>query len=119
MTEKKRLQAPPLSNPQKKYLRGLGHELTPLVFIGREGLSETVFEAVDTALLSHELIKVKIVNTSSVEKHDAAAVIPQQTGSALVQLIGKTLLLYRANPKRKKDDQIRLPKKTAAIKPSS
>lgn len=109
MTEKNTTPPPPLTNQQKKYLRGLGHHLTPLVYIGKEGLAESVIEAVKTALVSHELIKVKIVNTSSVNKHEAAEFVPEKTASSLVQLIGKTLLIYRKNPKRKKEDQIKLP----------
>jgi RNA-binding protein len=109
MNDKERPRAPDLSNTQKKYLRTLGHNLTPLVYIGREGIAKNVIEAIDTALLSHELIKVKIVSTSTVNKHEAAISIPDQTGSQIVQLIGKTLLLYRKSSKRKKDDQIKLP----------
>ncbi|MBT8362925.1 MAG: ribosome assembly RNA-binding protein YhbY [Desulfobacterales bacterium] len=109
MTEKEKRATTDLSNAQKKYLRGLGHHLTPLVYIGREGIVGNVIEAIDSALLSHELVKVKIVNTSSVSKHEAATHIPEQTASQLVQLIGKTLLLYKNNPKRKKEDQIKIP----------
>mgnify|MGYP001488433232 CR=1 FL=1 len=100
---------PTLNNAQKKHLRGLGHHLEPMVMIGREGLSESVIQAVDYALLSHELIKVKIINTSSVNKHEAAEFLPAHTSSTLVQLIGKTLLLFRRNKKRKKEEQIKLP----------
>jgi len=110
MTETKKTSIPPLSNAQKKFLRGLGHDLSPVVYIGKEGLIETVVEAIETALVAHELIKVKIVNTAKMTKNEAAETIPSLTASALVQLIGKTLLLYRRNPKRKKDEQIRLPK---------
>lgn len=108
MTEKKTTPHP-LTNAQKKYLRGLGHHLTPLVYIGKEGLADSVIDAVETALIARELIKVKIVNTSSVSKHEAAEIVPDRTGSSLVQLIGKTLLIYRKNPKRKKEEQIKLP----------
>ena len=102
---------PPLSlnNAQKKFLRKLGHALTPIVYIGKEGLSPTVVEAIDVALTSHELIKVKLVNTDTISKHEAAEQVPPETGCVLVQLIGKTLLIYRPNPKRKKDKQISLP----------
>jgi len=108
MTEKKK-NPQPLTNAHKKYLRGLGHHLTPLVYIGKEGIGDSVIDAVDSALAAHELIKVKIINTSSVSKHEAAEIVPERTGSSLVQLIGKTLLVYRKNPKRKKEDQIKLP----------
>ena len=109
MTDKKQNRPAPLTNTQKKYLRGLGHQLAPLVYIGKEGLTDNLYDALETALLSHELIKVKIINTSSVQKGAAAELLPEKTGSSLVQLIGKTLLLYRKNPKRKKEEQIRVP----------
>lgn len=99
-----------LTNAQKKHLRKLGHDLNPMVYIGKEGLSETVVSAVDDSLRHHELIKVKIINTDKISKHEAAEQVPSRTGSMLVQLIGKTLLLYRANHEKKKDERIRLPR---------
>ena len=39
-----------LSNAQKKFLRKLGHSLNPIVYIGKEGLSDTVILAVEEAL---------------------------------------------------------------------
>ena len=101
-TEEKK-QKPALTNAQKKHLRKLSHELNPVVFIGKEGLAESVYAAIDSALESHELIKVKILNNSPVHKKDAAETVPQTSGSALVQLIGKTLVLYRKSKKKKKD----------------
>jgi RNA-binding protein len=110
MTESKKASSPQLSNKQIKHLRGLGHKLTPLVLIGKEGLNDNILQAVETELDNHELIKVKIGTNSSVDKKEAADIVPESTSSALVQLIGKTLLLYRANPKRPKDKRIYLPK---------
>ena len=109
MTEQKDTGVTELSNAQKKYLRKLSHELAPVVYIGKEGLAPTVVEAIDAALTSHELIKVKIINTTKISKDEAAEIVPAKSGSTLVLLVGKTLLLYRKNPKRKKDEQIRLP----------
>ncbi len=99
-----------LSNKQIKYLRGIGHKLSPLVLVGKEGLSESLVAAVAAELDNHELIKVKIGNNSGVDKKHAAAFLPQSTSSFLVQLIGKTLLLYRENPERDKENRIKLPK---------
>lgn len=98
-----------LSNKQVKYLRGIGHKLSPLILVGKEGLSESLVAAVATELDNHELIKVKIGNNSDVDKRDAATLLPQLTSSILVQLIGKTLLLYKENPERNKKKKIKLP----------
>ena len=101
----------PLTNAQKKFLRKLGHDLNPVVYIGKEGLSETVVSAIDEALDHHELIKIKIINTDKISKQEAADRVPELSHSQLVQLIGKTLLVYRRNKNKKRDEQIPLPKK--------
>jgi len=101
--------APQLSAKQTKYLRGLGHKLSPLVLIGKEGMSPQLLEAVDAELCNHELLKVKIGSNSSVDKNEAALHIPEATASALVQFIGKTLLLYRPNPDKAREKRLQLP----------
>jgi RNA-binding protein len=98
-----------LTTKQKKYLKGLGHHLSPVVLIGKEGLSANLIEATTLELEHHELIKVKIGNNSGVSKHEAAATLPEASKSELVQLIGKTLLLFKENPQRPKDERISLP----------
>lgn len=99
-----------LSARQKKYLKGLAHPLTPLIQIGKEGISEGLIAATALELVRHELIKVKIGNNSGLEKNETAQILSERTDSYLVQLIGKTLLLYKKNPKRPKEEQIVLPK---------
>lgn len=101
---------PQLSNKQVKYLRGLGHSLSALVLIGKEGITDKLIKSAKTELLNHELIKAKVGTNSSVNKNEAAQILPQATNSTLVQFIGKTLLLYKPNPKRPKDKRIILPK---------
>ncbi|MBU0664883.1 MAG: ribosome assembly RNA-binding protein YhbY [Proteobacteria bacterium] len=99
-----------LTGKQKKFLKGLGHHLSPLISIGKEGLTENVFKATRQELLSRELIKVKIGNNSNIKKQEAAELLPAATDSSLVQLIGKTLLLYKENPKIDKEHRISLPR---------
>ena len=99
-----------LTTKQKKFLKGLGHNLSPLVLVGKEGLTESLVAAVNLELGHHELIKVKIGNNSTVTKQEAALRLPEAVSCALVQLIGKTLLLYKENPQRSREDRIILPK---------
>jgi len=99
-----------LSAKQKKFLKGLGHHLAPLISIGKEGLTENVLKATKQELLARELIKIKIANSSHIKKQEAAELLPQATDSTLVQLIGKTLLIYKENPKIDKEHRISLPR---------
>jgi RNA-binding protein len=110
MSEKKTQPVPALTTRQKQFLKGLGHPLSPLVQIGKEELSPGVIESIKSELFNHELIKVKIGSNCGLEKHSTAQTITEQTESSLVQLIGKTIILYKANPKRAKDKRIILPK---------
>lgn len=98
-----------LTAQQKQFLKGAAHALSPLVQIGKDGLSSGVMESIKNELLHHELIKVKIGNNSGLEKKEASAEIAKKSGAAMVQLIGKTIVLYKKNPKRAKEKRIKLP----------
>jgi len=110
MTEQKFPPAPTLTSRQKQFLKGLAHPQNAVVLIGKEELSPGVVETIKSELLHHELIKVKIGSNCGLEKNSAAKTIAEQTQSALVQLIGKTIVLYKANPKRDKEKRIVLPR---------
>jgi RNA-binding protein len=110
MSEKKTQPAPTLTTKQKQVLKGLAHPLSPVVLIGKEELSPGVIETIKNELINHELIKVKIGSNCGLEKHSSAQKITEQTESSLVQVIGKTIVLYKANPKRAKNKRIILPK---------
>lgn len=87
-----------LTGKVKKQLRGLGHHLNPVVYVGREGITSTVLMATGEALAAHELIKVKLGQNCPLGKKQAAEQLAQRSEAALVQLIGKTVLLYLPNP---------------------
>ena len=102
--------APELNSRQKKYLKGLGHSLSPVVSIGKDGLVEKIVTATKLELERHELIKAKIGKSSFVSKQETADFLTQRCRASLVQIIGKTILLYKKNPKLEKDKQIKIPK---------
>lgn len=86
-----------LTGKQNRYLRGLGHSLRPFVMIGKHHLSDDVIDATNEALEVHELIKVKIQEGCLEDRRTVAAELAEGTGSVVVQVLGKTFLLYRPN----------------------
>jgi RNA-binding protein len=96
----------PLSGKQRRHLRALGHALSPVAHIGKDGLSEPFVAAVDQALTDHELIKVKLLETAALDRHEAADTLASRTDSEVAQVLGNTILLYRARPE---DPAISLP----------
>ncbi|HET9958423.1 MAG TPA: ribosome assembly RNA-binding protein YhbY [Polyangiaceae bacterium] len=97
-----------LTGAQRRFLRAMAHDFKPIVQIGRGGLTDAVASAIDTALETHELIKVKLSADASLEGDEIAAGVEQRTGSSVAQVIGHTLLLYR---RRAEKPSIVLPKR--------
>lgn len=88
----------PLSSQQKRYLRGLGHHLKPVVMIGQQGLRPAVMTEIEQALDAHELVKIKIA--ADRDARDAvAAEIMDRTGAEAIQAIGQMRVLFRRNLK--------------------
>ncbi len=96
-----------LSGKQTRYLRGLGHELNPVVRIGQAGVSAAVLSKTAEELQAHELIKVKLGDGCLEEPLAVGKLLAEGCGAELVQKIGKTLILYR---RRKEEPTIELPR---------
>lgn len=87
-----------LNGKQLRHLRGLGHDLKPIVQVGRDGIDDGVVAAVNQALTDHELVKIKLGEAVELDRQEAAEAIAQRTGSEVAQVLGNTMLLYRADP---------------------
>jgi RNA-binding protein len=96
-----------LSEPQKKYLRGLGHGLKPVVMVGDAGLTEAVQSEFDSCLEHHELIKVRVKVGDRSERDRIIKKLCDSADAELVQRIGNIALLFRENPEKRR---IRLPR---------
>jgi RNA-binding protein len=87
-----------LGGKQRRFLRSLGHHLDPVVQVGKHGVTEAVTAAVEDALVRHELIKVRCGSECPLDRDAVAAALAQAATAAVVQMLGRTLLLYRADP---------------------
>lgn len=88
-----------LTNTQRKYLRGLTHDIAPVVMVADKGLSENVRAEIEQALEHHELIKVK-VRAEREQRKTWIEEIAALTGSELVHQIGQVACYYRRHPKK-------------------
>ncbi|HEY0992684.1 MAG TPA: ribosome assembly RNA-binding protein YhbY [Kofleriaceae bacterium] len=95
-----------LTGKQRRHLRALGHALRPIVQVGKDGIDAGVIAAVEQALGDHELVKLKVGEAAGLDRHDAAESLAQKTHSEVAQVLGNTVLLYRAHPD---DPEIVLP----------
>jgi RNA-binding protein len=95
-----------LNKKQIQYLKGVAHPLKPVVMLGNNGLTEAVVAEIDYSLNHHELIKIKIPTDDRDTKALIVEAICRETNGTKIQVIGKTLVLYRQSEEKK----IRIPK---------
>jgi RNA-binding protein len=98
----------PATNPKKKSLmpsgdlrrrlRAAAHPLSPVVQIGKEGVTPAVVRQVTGALHDHELIKVKIAAESPEDRFAIAERLAGEPGVQVVQIIGRVVVLYKRHP---------------------
>lgn len=96
-----------LTGKQRRHLRALGHALAPVAQIGKGGLTEAFVTGLDQALATHELVKLKLLDSAALDRHAAADELATRTGSEVAQVLGNTILLYRPDPD---DPRIELPR---------
>lgn len=97
----------PLTGKQRRYLRGLGHHLEPVVQLGKHGLTEAVTQAAENALEEHELIKLKLGTECPADRDEVAEELAAALKAEVAQTLGRTILLYRRHPK---EPRIQLPR---------
>lgn len=95
-----------LSGKQKRYLRSLAHHLQPIFQVGKGGTNEQIIRHISEALERRELIKVSILNNNLDDPTEIAEELAEGAEAELVQLIGRTIVLYKESRDYK---QIELP----------
>jgi len=91
-----------LTPKQKQFLKGIAHPLSPLVRIGKGGLTDAVIAETKNALEAHELIKVRIEVEESASRKELAARLAEATDAHLAGTIGKIAMIYRAREEKPK-----------------
>lgn len=91
-----------INKKQREFLRKAAHDLEPIVRLGKDGFTENQVQSILDAISVRELIKVKILQNSTLEKQEVAKEIEERTGCEVVGIIGKTIILYKANEEKPK-----------------
>jgi RNA-binding protein len=68
--------------------------------VGKEGVSEALLKTAETELTAHELVKVKVLETAPDDPKEVAEQLAKGTSAHVAQVLGRTLLIFRADPKK-------------------
>lgn len=96
-----------MTGKQRASLRKMANPLEPILYIGKEGVTDaTVKEAYD-ALEARELIKGSVQQGAPLDAKEALTLLCEKTGAEPIQFIGRKFVLYRPsreNPKIRLED---------------
>jgi len=99
-----------VNSEQQKQMITRAHALKPVVMIGQAGLTEAVLKEIESALDTHELIKIK-VRAERTERQHIQAHICTETQAELIQSIGQVLVIYRKKPEATPKKQKQAPRR--------
>ncbi|OGA28738.1 MAG: hypothetical protein A3I01_06675 [Betaproteobacteria bacterium RIFCSPLOWO2_02_FULL_65_24] len=89
-----------LTAAERRSLRARAHALDPVVMVGEDGLTPGVLAETERALVTHQLIKIRVAGAGRHDRETVLETLCEQTGASAVQHIGKILVIYRPGPER-------------------
>ena len=99
-----------LTPKQIAHLRGLAHNISPVVMIGNNGLTDNIIKEIELNLNAHELIKIQVAGDDRDARKLIYTEICAKTNAIAVHHIGKQLVVYRASETIKEKAKIHIPK---------
>jgi len=90
-----------MTSKQRAKLRSMANTMDPVLFVGKEGVTDgTVKEAYD-ALEARELIKCVVQQNCELTAREALDELCSRLGAEPVQCIGRRFVMYRESRKNK------------------
>ncbi|MDR1800961.1 MAG: YhbY family RNA-binding protein [Lachnospiraceae bacterium] len=96
-----------MTTKQRAYLKGLAMKEEAILHIGKSSLSPEFISSVNEALGARELIKVGVLKNNLEKPSELGVTLSERTGSQLVQVIGRKIVLYKEG--KDKSKRINLP----------
>jgi RNA-binding protein len=90
----------PLTGKQRQFLKGLAHALSPVVRVGKAGLTDAVVEETKKSLAAHELIKIRVEVEDGKERRALAKKLAAAADAEVAGAVGKIAILYRARDEK-------------------
>ena len=91
-----------ITTKQRAFLRKMVHDMDPIFQVGKSGVTPEMIKAIDDALEARELIKLSVLENCEYTAREVADALSEETGSEVVAVLGRKLVLYRESEKHKK-----------------
>ncbi len=84
-----------MTSKQRAYLKGLAMNIEPIFQMGKGSVTPEYTEAIREAFNTRELVKISVLKNCMDDPKGIAEVLADRTGSQVVQVIGKKIVLYK------------------------
>ncbi len=91
-----------MTSKQRAYLKSLASVIDPIFQIGKSSLTPEYVEAVREAFNTRELIKITVLKNCLDDPKEVAQVLADRSGSQVVQVIGRKIVLYKPDKDKPK-----------------
>lgn len=91
-----------LTSKQRAHLKGLAMNIDPIFQVGKSSITPEYVEAIREAFNTRELIKISVLKNCFDDPKEIAQVVSERTGSTVVQVIGKKIVLYKPDKDKPK-----------------
>jgi RNA-binding protein len=88
-----------MTGKERAALRAHANRLSATVHAGQHGITGALLHSLDDALRTRELVKVQLGKQPDLSAKEAAGQLAAAVKAEVVQVIGKTVTLYRHNPR--------------------
>jgi len=88
-----------MTGKERAILRAHANRLSATVHVGQHGLTDALAQSLDDALRTRELVKVQLGKQAGLGPKEAAGELAAAVSADVVQVIGRTVTVYRHNPK--------------------
>ncbi len=100
-----------MTGKEKRALRARGNRLKAVITVGKEGLTGGTINHINAAFRTHDLLKVKLLDTCPQDKEEIAVFLKEIPETEVVQVLGRTFLIYRPLPEDEKSEKVTVRKK--------
>jgi len=91
-----------ITSKQRSYLKSVANEIEAIFQLGKNGATDNFIRQIDEALEAREIVKVNVLDNSSLVPKEVANELASKLGAEFVQSIGHKFVLYRESKDNKK-----------------
>ena len=91
-----------LTGKQRATLRSVASRTDAIFQVGKGGVGEAAVKSIGDALEARELVKISVLDNSEADPREAGEAIAAATGSEVVAVIGRKIILFKESSKPEK-----------------